>query len=121
MAVLGNTRSILKNASSLVALFRNDLGNLTLTDNGISVTADTRVHKQLVNILQAHGLTVDKILAFSRTIVTASDADLVVGTVKSALLVRIVKGYADLGISHRLSAVRTAEDNILHLASAQVL
>ena len=121
MAVLGNARRVLKDATALVALARDDLGDLTLTDDRVTVASDTRVHKELVDVAQTYGLAVDIIFTLARTVVTAGDRDLVVGTVKSAEEIGIVEGHRDLGIAHRSAAVSTAENDILHLGSADAL
>ena len=119
--VLCDSRSVLKYTSSLVALARDYLGYLTLTDYRISVTSDTRIHKHLVNITQTHSAAVDKILALSRAVIASCDSYLVVRTVQPTYHTRVVKGNGDLGVSHRLSTVSSAEDDILHLRSSDAL
>ena len=121
VAVLGNTRSILKNGATLLALTRDHLGNTALTDDGITVTADTGIHKQLVNIAQTASTAIDKILTLARTVVAAGDRDLVVGAIQALLVVAVVQGDGNLRIAHRLTAVCTAKDNVLHLGASQRL
>ena len=120
MAVLGDTRCVLEDAPSLITLSGDDLGNLTLTNDGIPVTAHTRVHEKLVDVLQSHRLAVYVVFTVARTVITAGNRHLVVHTVKAVFGIAIVKGNRHLGISHGLTTVRAAKDNILHAVSADV-
>ena len=120
-AVLGDTRGILEYASSLLALTGDHVGDTALSNDGVAVAADTRIEEQLVNILQADGLTVDQIFTFPRAKIAAGDGDLVVGAIQLAEIRGVVEGHGDLGIAHGSSAVGAAEDDVLHLTASQGL
>ena len=121
MSVFCDSRSILENASSLLALSGDHLGNPSLTDDGIAVTSDTRVHKQLINVPQTHCLAVDKIFTVSCAVIPSRYRYLIVRAIQFGKIPSVVKGYRNLGVSHRTAAVCTAEYNVLHFASAQAL
>ena len=120
VAVFGNARSFLKDGSSFLALLGNYLGNLTLSYDRISLTSDTRIHKQLVYIAKTLGLSVDEIFTFTRAEITAGYGYLVVVRIKSVFRVRIIKGNGNLGTAHLTSVVSTAEDNVFHLRTSEV-
>ena len=119
--VFGNARRILKCAAALVALLRNNLGNTALTDDGITISADTRIQKQLIDIPQTDCLAVDQIFTLSGTEIPSGNRNLVVRTIQMSLPYGIIKGNGHLGISHGAPAVRTAEDNVFHLTTTQGL
>ena len=75
MAVFRNTGRFFKNLAPVGALKRYDLVNFTLTDVGISLSAETGIHKQLVDILQAGALAVDIVFAFTAAVIPARNGD----------------------------------------------
>ena len=119
--VLGDTRGVLEYASTLLALTGHHVGDTALSDDGVAVTTDTRIEEQLVNILQADGLTIDQIFTFSRAKIATGNGDLIVGAIQLAKVGGIVEGHRDLGVAHRTAAVCTAEDHVLHLTASQRL
>ena len=119
VAVFGNARSVLKNAAALIRFTGDDLRDLTLTDDGIAVSANARIHEQLINIAQTAGATVDKIFTLARAVIAARHDHLIVGAIQAMIAVGVVKGHRDLGKAHGATAVGTAEDDILHLGAAQ--
>ena len=118
---LCNTRGILKGTAAFVTLTRNHFCNTALTDDGITVSADTRIHKQLVNIAQSDRAAVDEIFTLSLTEVASCDGYLVVGAIQLSKIPGVVKGHGYLCIAHGTAAVGTAEDNVLHLGATQGL
>ena len=118
-AELGDARGLLKDLPPVGALDGEDLVDAALTDDGIAVPAETGVHKQLVDILQADGLSVDIKLALAAAVIPAGHHDL-----------RIVHRQAAVGIVQRqrhltealgLAPGGAAEDHILHLAAPEGL
>ena len=121
MSIFCNTRGILKDSSSFIALLRNNIGNSSLTYNRISVTSYTGIHKQLINVAKTNSSTIYIIFTFTRAVITTSYGYLVIRTIKSAYHSRIVKSNGNLGITHRTSAICSSEDYILHLRTTQAL
>ena len=121
MAVFRNSRRVLEHTAALLALAGNHLGNFTLPDDGVTVAPDTRVHEQLVDVLQTNRLAVDEIFAVPRAVVASGNGHFVERTVQFCKIAPIVKGDRHLGISHRTATVRTAENDVFHLTSAQAL
>ena len=77
VTVLGYTCRLLKDITTLIGFFRDNLGNLTLTDNRISLTANTCIHKELVYVTKTSWLTVNKVLTLTCTVITPCNNDLV--------------------------------------------
>ena len=121
VTVFRNTRGVLEHTAALVGFTGNDLGNLTLTDDRIAVLTHARVHKQLLNITQQAGLTVDEIFALTGAVATSGDHDLVIWVIQSIFGIGVVKGHRNLGKSHGTSAVGTRKDNVFHFGTAQAL
>ena len=121
MTELGNARSILEHRTAIVGLERNDLCNLTLSDDGIAVAADTRVHEQLTHVAGKAGATVDEVLARTATVAATRDRHLFIGAIQTVVGVGVVEGNGNLRKAHRTATFRTAENDVLHLRTAQVL
>ena len=117
--VLSNTRCVLKNRTALLALAGDHVGNTALSDDGVAVATDTRIKEQLIDVAQTDGLAVDEILTLARTEIAAGDRDLVIGTIQVSKSFGVIKGYRNLGVTHGAAAIGTAENNVLHLATAQ--
>ena len=120
-SVLGNTGRFVKDTAALIALLGHDLRNTALADDGITLPADTRVHKQLVDIPQANRLAVDVVLTLPGAVVAAGNGDLIVGRIDAVFRIRIVKGDGYFGETHGAIAVGADEDNVLHLTAADIL
>ena len=91
IAVFGNAGCFFKNIAAIFAFARKDLADLALSDDRIAVTADTRIHKQLVNILETNSLTVNKIFTLTRTIVPSGHGDLIIRDFHAVCGIGIVK------------------------------
>ena len=120
-AVTRDAGRILKNAPAFLALAGNHLGDASLPDDGVAVPPDAGVQEQLVDIPEAHRLAVDEVFRLSAPEIAPRDGHAVIGAVQPAEIRCIVEGHGHLGIAHRAAAVRTAENDILHLAPAQGL
>ena len=112
-----NSRRFLEYLAALSAPCVDDLRNASLPDYGIPVTTQSRAHKQLLNILQAGLLSVDKVLALARAVKLSRNENLVRVDVQRP--VGVVHGQRDLRESHRLALNSAVEDNVLHFFAAQ--
>ena len=79
MSELCNTRSVLKDISSVLALTGDDLGDLSLTDDGIALASDACIKEKLIYITESYRSFVYKIFALARTVIASCDGDLVIG------------------------------------------
>ena len=77
IAVFGNARRLFKNLSPLLRLGGNDVLDPALSDDGIAVSAETGVHEQHLNVLEAHRCVVDEVFARPRPIAAAGDLHIV--------------------------------------------
>ena len=119
VAEAGDACRLLKDLAPVGALGGDDLGDPALADDGISVPAETGVHQQGVDILEAHGLLVDVVLALPAAVVAAGQHDLRAVGVED--VGGVVDDQADLGIAQGSALLGAAEDHVLHLAAAQSL
>ena len=120
VTVFRYTCRLLKDMTSLVALFGYNFGYFTQTDDRISLAANTRVHNELVNVAESSLLIVYKILAFAVAIIATGYGNLVKLGVESVFGVGVVKRYRYLGKAHLTAVVRSAEYNVLHLGTAYI-
>ena len=115
-----DARRLLEHIPALSGTGGDKIGYPALTDHRVAVTAETRIHKQLVNIAQPARLAVDEILALSRAVVAAGDGDLIlVAAVEAA--VGVVEPQGHLGVAQRLTLARAAENDVLHLGASEGL
>ena len=123
MTELCDACGVLKDTAALVTLTGDNVSDTALTDDGVAVTSDTGVEEELVNITKSYLALVYKIFAVAVSVIAAGYRNLVIGTVKSCVGsdLGIIKGDRNLGVAHRLAAVRTAEDDILHLRTSEAL
>ena len=118
---LRDSRRVFENVTSFLALSRYHIGNSTLSDYRITVTSDTRIQKELINVTQANRAAIYIILTLARSEIASCYRYLVVRAIKTRGAAGVVKGHRYLGVSHRLTAVCTAKDNVLHLGRTQSL
>ena len=121
VAVFGDACGILEYAAPLVAFARHYIRDPALTYYRIAVASDAGVEEHLINVAQTDLLAVYEIFAVAVAVVTARNGYLVVWAVYFSRRTGVVKCDRHLGIAHRLAAVRTAEDDVLHLGTAQAL
>ena len=76
VAVARNARGLFKDLAPVGALGRDDLGDAPLADDGVTVAAQTRIHEEGVDILEAHGLAVDEVFTLAAAVVAAGQHDL---------------------------------------------
>ena len=119
VTVAGDAAGLLKNLPALGAFGAHDLGDTALPDDGVAVPAKAGVQEKLVDVLQAHVLAVDGILALAAAVIFAADDHLVGVHVDAA--VGVVHRQVHAGKAHGPAALGAAEDHVLHLARAAQL
>ena len=119
MAVLGDSRRLLKNLPAVCALHRQNLVNAALPDDRIAIPPDAGVQQQLVDVLEAAELAVDGVLAVPGAVVPPGDHHLI-GVIGKGP-VRVVQGEGRLRKAHRRPLLGAAEDHVLHLGPPQGL
>ena len=92
---------------------------LALPDDDVHLTADAGVGEQLLDVEQAAGAAVDRVVRAARAEHGPRDRHL--GVVDRQGAVGVVDGEADLGTAERRAAGGAGEDDVLHLAAAQAL
>ncbi len=109
--------SIFENVAAFLRLRAEDLVDPALTDQRISVAADTGIGKKHDDIFQAALCPVDEILAFTGTVKAAGNADFDEIYVKGVIF--IVHHKRNFAHPRGSAALRSGEDHVLHAASAQ--
>ena len=119
VAETGNARRFLKHVAPVGAAGGDDLRDAALADDGIAVAPEAGVHEQGVDVLEAHGLFVDIVLALSTAVIATGEHDLRAVGIEDAG--GVVDDERDLRVAHGPALLRAAEDDVLHLAAAQGL
>ena len=117
VTVAGDSRGFLENFPAVLGTGGHNAVDLALADDGITVPSQARVHKQLVDILQAHGVLVDEVLAFPGPVVPPGDGHRVPG--KGQAPVGVVDGEGHLGKAQSFPLGGAVEDHVLHFGAAQ--
>ena len=117
--VLDNPDSLIEELPSLLRLAGQDFLNLSLTDDGVALLADTRVVEELVYVLEADGGPVDQVLGLAGPVDPPGDGHFfiihrqgVVGVVNREGHIRKRKGPPVLG---------PFEDDIGHRGAPELL
>ena len=118
MTELGNARRLLKDLTALTALDRQDLIDLALADDGIALPAHAGIHKELVDVLQAHRLLIDIVFRLAAAVIAAGHRHLRLVAVENML--GIVDHQRHLCKAHGAALFRAAEDHVLHLGAAEL-
>ena len=119
VTVAGDARRFLKDAPALGALGGQDLINLALADDGITLPSQAGVHEQLVDVPEAAGTAVDIVLAVPTAVEPAGDHDLLL--LQREAMLSVVQHQGHLGVAHGLALLGAGEDHVLHLAAPQGL
>ena len=114
---LGNARRLFKHAAALGAFHAKQLVDLALADDGITLMAQARVHKQLVHVAQPHSLTVDVIFTFAAAVIASGHGDFAFFHGENAA--GIINDQCDLGKPYLGALLRSAENHVLHFAATQ--
>ena len=119
MAVFGDAGSFLKDLAAVCRFLGKNLIDSALSDVGVALAPETGVHQKLVNIAQTRGLFVDIVLALAGAVVPAGDHDL--RRLHRERPVLIVQNERRFRVADCRALQRTAENDVLHLCSAQRL
>ena len=119
LAVLEHARGLFDEGAALLGLGLEDRGQLALADDDVHLTADAGVRQQLLDVQQPAAVAVDLVLAGAVAEHPPGDGDL--GILDRERAVGVVDGEGDLGPAERGTARGPGEDDVLHLAAAQVL
>ena len=117
VAVAGNARRLLENLPAVLGPGGYNAVDLALPYDGIAVSSQARIHKQLVYVPQAHRGLVDEILAFPGAVIPPGDRHRII--VKGQPPVSVIDGQRDLRVAHGLSHGSAAEDHVLHFRASQ--
>ena len=117
VAETGDTGGLFEDLTAVGTLDGQDLVNAALTDDGVALTAQTGVHKQLVDVTQAAGTAVDVILAFTGAVIPTGHGNL--GLLHGEDVLGIVDDQRDLGKAQALSLGGTVKNDVLHLGAAE--
>ena len=117
--MLEDAGGLLDEAAALLGRGRQDGVELALADDHVHLAADAGVGEQLLDVEQAAGLAVDRVLGAAVAEHGPRDRDL--GVVDRQRAVGVVDGEDDLGAAQRRAAGGAGEDDVLHLAAAQRL
>ena len=118
VAVLGDPCRLLEDLPPVRTAGGQDLVDAALADDGVSLPAQTRVHKQLVDIPQPHGLLINIVFALPAAVVAAGDHHLAAVNGGEDPLA-VVQHQRHLGKAHGAALLRAAEDDILHFTAAE--
>ena len=117
MAESGDARRLFKDLPTVGGLYRQNLIDAALADDGVALPAQTGIHKQLVDVLEAHGAAVDVVLTLPGAVVTAGDHHLALLHVKE--VIGVIQDQGDLGVARLLTLGGTAENHVLHLSAPE--
>ena len=115
--IFDNACRFFKNTAAFIALCTEDFVNPALPDDGIAFPAHAGIHKQLLNVFQAAGRTVDAVFAFTGAVHAPRHLHLCIFHRQTAVL--IINDNGNLRKAERLPAFRSGENNVLHFIAAQ--
>ncbi len=119
LAVLEDAGRLLDEGASAHRVGVQDGVQLPLPDDDVHLAADAGVGEQFLDVQQAAGLAVERVLAAAVAEHGPGDGHL--GVVDRQGAVGVVDGEADLGAAERGAPAGPGEDDVLHLAAAQRL
>ena len=115
--VFGDPGGLFKQITAGMILVVEDLVNHLELDNGIGITANTGIQKEIGDVFEAASDPVQKVFTFSRTVQAASDGHLAVLGGQDALVV--IKSQPDLGQSGLFAVVGTVKNHPIHLVGTE--
>ena len=108
---------LLKHRPALLGLGGQDLVDLPLRHDRVGGPADSRIHQQIVDVLQAAERAVDPILRTPVAEYPAGQRDLVEIDLQRAFTIRHREGH--FGHPERLALFRAVENDVGHFAAAE--
>ncbi len=117
VAEAGDSGGLLEHLPAVRAFDGQDLVNPALSDDGVPLPAQARVHEQLVDVLEAAGTAVDVVFALPGAVIPAGHRHLRLLQGKEVL--RVVQHQGDLGKAQALALLGAVEDHVLHLAAPE--
>ena len=105
--------------AALGGISGKDLVDLALHHERVGHAADTGIHEQSLNVLQAGRLTVDEIVAGAFAVKATHDRDF--GEGRTQFLFAISEDQLDFALRERLATVGACEDDVLHRRGAEGL
>ncbi len=118
-AVLEDPRGLLDQRAPGLRAGVQHLVKLALAHDDVHLAAQARVREEFLDVQQAAVVTVDRVLALARA--EEQPADRHLGVIDGQGAVAVVDGYGDLGPAQWGPGRGPGEDDVLHLAAAQVL
>ena len=119
VAVLADACGLLEDLTAVAGFQGEDLVDPALADVTVTLTAQARVHEQLMDILQAGRLLVDVKFTVAGAVVAPGDHHLI--GVIGQRPIQILQSQCRLGKAHGLAKLGAAEDDVLHFRAAQGL
>ena len=119
VAVFGDTGGFLEDFPAVTAFQRENFVNTALTDVGVALPAQARVHQQFIDVLQAGRLAIDIVFAVAGAVIPPGDHHLV--GIICQCPVGVIQSKGCLGKAQLGTLGGTAEDHVLHLGAPEGL
>ena len=113
-----DSRRLIEKSPTFLRLAAQNLVNLTLADNGISLFSDTGVIEQFVDVTQTAVYPVQLIFTLAGAVQSPCYRHFV--RVKFQRPVRIIQGNGHGGKPQRLPVLGTGKNNVLHVSAAKL-
>ena len=110
---------LLKNRAAVLRAVAEDLVDLPLLHDRVGAAAHAGIHEELVDVAQAAGGFIKKILTLAIAVDAARDADFV--PIRAEFFFAFRKSHRDLRHAERRTAVGAAENDIRHLTTTERL
>ena len=117
--VAGDAGGLFEEVAALGGIGGQDLVDLALHHERVGHAADTGVHEETLDVLQARRLAVDEVVAGALAVEAAHDGDF--GEGGTQFLFAVGEDQFDLALGEGLAAVGAGEDDVLHRRGAQGL
>ena len=117
VAEAGNPCGLFKNLPPVLAAGGHHAVDFSLPDHGVAVPAQAGIHKQLVDVLQAHRRPVQQVFAFAGAVVPPGNGHLVPVEGKAAVPVVHREGYLRKALG--LPVRGSVENKALHPGAAK--
>ena len=118
--VFGDSSRLFKNVTAFITLLGNHLSDFALSDDGITVSADTGIHKELMNVLAQTRFLIDEILRVTVAETATCHRYLVIRRIQSEFRVCVIKADRYLGVAHLTTCFRAAEYDVFHRSTADI-